>query len=280
MTLTQHDAIEQRSPEWHDQRRGMVTASAVGRLISVRPASAVDHDCPDCGATASELCWSKTKKTEHNKTFHAQRTDYAVEHASELPPRIDVADNDTSAALTLLLTAERISGWTDPSFINDDMMRGILDEPLAIEKYHENYHPVTTTGFMVRDDWGFDIGFSPDGLVSALVGDEGIVEVKSRRQKKHVQTILSGSVPAENMAQLQCGLLVSGRKWADYISFCSGLPLWVKRVQPDPAWFRAIIAAVQAFEDTSGQMVSDYLAAVDGLPTTERIDHFAEMEMS
>ena len=62
---------------------------------------------------------------------------------------------------------------------------------------------------MVRTEPGWKLGYSPDGLV----GDDGLIEVKSRRAKKQLQTILSGQVPAENMPQLQAGLLVSGRSW-------------------------------------------------------------------
>ena len=68
---------------------------------------------------------------------------------------------------------------------------------------------VDVLGFMIRDDWGYRIGYSPDGLV----GDDGLIEVKSRRPKKHLQTILANEVPAENIAQIQTGLLVSQRKW-------------------------------------------------------------------
>ena len=206
----------QGTDEWHAQRRGLVTASVVGQLVT----------------------------------------------AKTLKP----ASNETSRGLTALLVAERITGHTDPTYLSDDMLRGIEDEPRAREKYSEHHAPVRETGFMVRDDWGFKIGYSPDGLVS----DDGLIEVKSRRQKVHLATILADEVPAENMAQLQCGLLVSGRDWIDYVSYCGGMPLYVKRVLPDPRWAEAIVAAVEQFEKTSEQMVSDYLERVDGLPTTER----------
>lgn len=209
--------VEQGSDEWHDQRRGMVTASVVDRLI--------------------------TGKT------------------------LAVASNDYSRGLTRLLTAERITGWTDPTYVSDDMLRGKLDEPIARDLYRQHYAPVTTVGFMVRDEWGFSIGYSPDGLV----GDDGIIEVKSRRAKKHLETVLADEVPAENMAQVQCGLLVSGRAWCDYISFCGGMALWVKRVLPDERWFEAIVAAVRAFEEASAEMASTYLTRVEGLPETERL---------
>jgi predicted phage-related endonuclease len=125
---------------------------------------------------------------------------------------------------------------------------------------------------MVRDDWGFQIGYSPDGLV----GDDGLIECKSRRAKKQLQTIVDDEVPAENMAQLQCGLLVSGRAWIDYVSYCGGMPLYVKTVYPDPEWFEAIVAAVTSFELAASLMTQQYRDATKGLPMTERV---VEMEM-
>lgn len=180
------------------------------------------------------------------------------------------ASNIETRTLTALLVAERITGHTDPTWVGDDMARGWDDEPRAIEKYSEHYAPVTPMGFLIRDDWGYQIGYSPDGLV----GDDGLIEVKSRRQKKHLTTVLADQVPAENLAQIQCGLLVTGRDWCDYISYCGGMALWTKRVYPDPRWFEAIVAALAAFEEAAERMASDYLNAVVGLPMTERSADF------
>lgn len=224
MTLTVYPDVVQGSEEWHDQRRGMVTASEVGSLIT----------------------------------------------AKTLKP----AANIESRSLTALLVAERITGWTDPTYVSDDMLRGIEDEPRAIDVYSSHYDtPVDSVGFMVRE-WGagFQLGYSPD----ALTGDGGCVEVKSARPKIHLQTILADKVPSQHMAQLQAGLLVSGREWIDFISYCGGMPLWVKRVHPDPRWFDAITAAVEAFEFSAQQMVAHYRAATAGLPMTERV---TELEM-
>jgi hypothetical protein len=189
------------------------------------------------------------------------------------PSTLKVANNDTARALTMHLVAERITGNVEESFTSIDMERGQLDEPIARWAYSENYAPVDEVGFMARDDWGYRIGYSPDGLV----GDDGLIEIKSRRQKKHLATILEDRVPPENMAQLQCALLVSGRKWGDYVSFCGGMPLWTTRVLPDPAWHEAIIKAVAAYEDRASIAIEDYQAAIKGLPATERTDHYREM---
>lgn len=217
VTLTVLPDLIQGSDEWLEQRRGMVTASVVGQLIT--------------------------------------------------PNTVKPAANDKSRALVAQLVAERITGWVDPVYVSDDMLRGTLDEPRAIAKYEEHHAPVTTAGFLVRDDWGFSIGYSPDGLV----GDDGLVEVKAPRAKKHLTTILSGEVPPEHMAQVQCGLLVSGRKWCDFISYCGGMPMWVRRVEPDQRWFDAITAVVEQFEKAAAEMVAAYQQATQGLPATERV---------
>lgn len=214
--------VVQGTDEWLDQRRGMMTASVVGQLIT--------------------------------------------------PKTVKPAANDYSRALTVTLAAERITGWTDPVYVSDDMFRGTMDEPIARELYSQTYYPVDECGFMVRDEGGWRLGYSPDGLVGA----DGLIEVKSRRPKKHLATILADEVPLENMAQLQAGLLVSGREWCDYLSYCGGMPMWVKRVTPDERWIDAILAAVETFEDTAAQMVATYQAAVEGLPATERTIYFQE----
>lgn len=263
MTLHEYPHIIQSTPEWDDLRRGMVTASAVGQLLSVTTLGAIGFGCPACEASAGEPCMS-LRTTVPIKTMHSERAAWAAAHGITV---VEPARNDTARGYTRLLVAERITGYTDPTFTSDDMLRGIEDEPRAIEVYAREYAPVTKVGFLVRDEeWG-QLGFSPDGLV----GDDGFVEVKSRRAKKHLATILDDDIPAENMAQIQAGLLVSGRAWADYISFSGGMPLWKKRVFPDERWFDAMREAVRLFEKTATDMTTTYRARVEGLPMTERI---------
>ena len=270
MSLTILPELEQRSEEWHAQRRGIVTASVVGRLISVRPLTASEYDCPDCGVFAGDPCLSQAKRKGQPaaiiKTLHAGRTARAIEKRDESPLVLGVATGDEAQGLTALLTAERITGYTDPTYLSSDMLRGIDDEPVARDLYAEHFAPVTTVGFMLLEQDGWRLGCSPDGLV----GDDGMIEIKSRRQKTQLTTVLADEVPSDNVAQLQCALLVSGRKWIDYVSFSGGLHLWRKRVYPDPKWFEAIIAAVKQFEHTSAEMVARYNAATRGLPMTER----------
>lgn len=218
MSLHEFPDFDQGTEEWLAARRGIVTASVVGQLLTAtgRPAS-----------------------------------------------------NDTSRRLTLSLVAERITGETEPTYMNDDMLRGHLEEPIARDMYAEHFadgEPVTTTGFLVRDDWGYRIGFSPDGLV----GDHGLIEVKAPRAKSHLATILAGKMPDRHMAQVQCGLLVSGREWCDFVSYYGGMPPYVTRVYADPKWAESIIGAVADFEQVAEAMTHNYDLATRGMPATER----------
>lgn len=191
-----------------------------------------------------------------------------------ITPTLKVADNETSRGLMLLLTAERLTGHIDPVYVSDDMLRGQMDEPIARVWYAEHHAPVTEVGFMVEERPGFTLGYSPDGLV----GDDGLIEIKSRKPKVHLKHLLSGEPPKENLAQMQAGMLVSGRKWCDYISWCGGLRPFVCRVPADPRWAAVIVEAVEAFESTSSEKIADYFAVTDGIPDTERVDHFAPIE--
>lgn len=186
-----------------------------------------------------------------------------------------VANNETSRALTDALTTERITGRVEFMPANIEMQRGTILEPFARDLYAQHYAPVDEVGFMVREFIGnLRIGYSPDGLV----GDDGLIEIKSRKPRIQVNTILEDRVPAANMAQLQAGLLVSGRAWIDYVSYSPGLPLYVKRVHPDEAWHAAILEAVHQFETRANDIQDDYLTATRGMPGTDYFDPFEQEE--
>lgn len=264
--LTEYPELLQGSEDWHAARRGVITASVVGKLIAVGPPDAWVVDCPTCKAQGGGPCVSLAAKKEPTpiKSLHDGR----LAAASSLPPVYSVADNDTSRGITLTLAAERITGWTEDLPMNSDMWRGVESEPFARDAYSGHYAEVREFGFMVRSEGAWSLGYSPDGLV----GDDGLIEVKAPRAKTHLRTILTDEVPTHYMPQLQAGLLVSGRAWIDFISYVGGMPLYRKRVEPDPKWFAAITAACTAFESNAAQIVADFRAKSADMPKTERID--------
>ena len=142
--------------------------------------------------------------------------------------------------------------------------------------YEKAYGPVTECGFITNDKWGFTIGYSPDGLV----GNDGLIEAKSRRQKFQVQTVienvLTDTAPLDFMFQCQTGLMVSERQWLDFISYSGGLPMATIRVWPDPVVQDAIEAAATDFEARLQSKLNLYREALASdarlIPTERRIE--------
>lgn len=193
----------------------------------------------------------------------------ASEMKKIITPTLKVANNNDTRAHVFELAFQRISRFVEPQYVSDAMLRGQADEIYARAAYEEHFAPVVEAGFITNDRWGFTIGYSPDGLV----GDDGLIECKSRCGKYQVQTIAENEVPAEYMIQLQTALLVSEREWIDFISYCGGLPMFVKRVGPDPEIQEAIVAAAIAFEERVADVQQAFrytLATMPKVIETER----------
>ena len=210
--------------------------------------------------------------------WHAARLGLitASEMSKILTPTLKIANNDKTRQHVYELAAQRISLYVEPSYIGDNMLRGWEDEIRARDRYSEAYAPVQEVGFVTNDQWGFTLGYSPDGLV----GDDGLIEGKSRIQKYQVQTIVEGTVPEEYVLQLQTGLLVTQRKWIDFISYSGGLPMATMRVFPDPDVQRAIIDACSDFEAKVQKVVRSYgeiIAAGGRYLPTERTPNLMDM---
>lgn len=185
------------------------------------------------------------------------------------------AKNDTARRLTETLTAERITGRVEYVYPSRDMQRGTMLEPFARDLYAEHVSPVAEVGFMVREDDGVKVGYSPDGLV----GETGLIEIKSPRARNHINTVLSDAVPSQYVAQVQCGLYVSGREYLDFISYCPGLPLFIKRVTPDQRWFDAIQEAAEKFDRDARQDTETFTHTTEGTIPTEWFDPFENEEI-
>ncbi len=190
----------------------------------------------------------------------------ASEMKNILTPTLKIAKNDKVKNHVYEIAAQRMSRYVEPSFINDAMLRGCEDEISAKIKYDENYAEVTDMGFVTNDEWGFTIGFSPDWLV----GEDGFAESKSRKQSLQFKNIVEQEVPVENIIQVQTGLLVTKRKWCDYVSYSGGMPMNVIRVLPDLVIHNAIIEASTLFEEQVKQQIAIYKNNIKKLIPTER----------
>jgi YqaJ-like recombinase protein len=193
-----------------------------------------------------------------SEEWHAARCGLltASEMKLILTPSLKTASNAAERAHVYELAAQRITRYVEPHYVGDEMLRGHDEEIDAKIAYAEHYAKVTDVGFITNDKWGFTIGCSPDGLV----GRDGMLECKSRRQKFQVETIASGEMPDDFSLQVQTLLLVSERKWCDFVSYSGGLPMVTIRVFPNAEIQAAIIAAATAFEARVCERVAEYRA--------------------
>lgn len=178
-----------------------------------------------------------------------------------LTPTWKSASNDKSRRVVADLFAERLSGYSEELPTTFDMQRGHDDEVMAKTAYSDKIAPVTDAGFITEDKWGFTLGYSPDGLV----GDDGLIECKSMKHGIHVDVVISQTVPSRFMAQIQTGLLVTGRAWLDCImppAFGGG-NMMIVRVLPDEKIQTAILEAAQKAEEQIAEMSAAYHKALD-----------------
>ena len=130
------------------------------------------------------------------------------------------AFGDPAKRYALQIALEILTGRkAEHSFKNDDMERGHEQEPIARMLYEEqNFVDITNGGFF---DCG-DHGDSPDGLV----GDDGVIEIKSVIAPVHEATLNRGAPDPAYRWQLIGHLDCTGRDWVDFVSYCSDYPDW------------------------------------------------------
>lgn len=192
-----------------------------------------------------------------SEEWHALRR--GILTASEIKNIITMAklqpsSSEKERAYLFELAAQSVSGFTEPQYISDDMLRGHEDEIRAKILYREHYAPITDVGFIVNEKHAFKLGFSPDGLV----GDDGLIECKSRRQRFQMEVILSQQIPREHIIQVQAGILISEREWCDYISYCGGMPMVTIRAYKDQEMQDAILMAANVFYDNLTEKITRY----------------------
>ena len=121
--------------------------------------------------------------------------------------------------LVMRLVLERLTGKPQGSdFVSPAMERGTELEPDARRAYESSTgYIVDQVGFIRHDT--LKAGGSPDGLV----GTDGIVEFKCPGAAVHLE-YLKGSVPNGHLLQVTHLLWLTGRKWADLVSFHPDFP--------------------------------------------------------
>jgi len=121
---------------------------------------------------------------------------------------------------------------------NFHMSRGIENEPKAREWYCKEYNVTTRETGIIIPTWNRSIGGSLDGLV----GDDGMIEIKC---PYHFPALNDHGVKSDHYDQIQFYLMITGRKWCDYIIYRGDV--YVKRVFPDPEYIEEMKMCINRF---------------------------------
>jgi hypothetical protein len=142
------------------------------------------------------------------------------------------------------LAAERITGRLNESYNNSYMDRGRAQEAVARSIY-SFVHEVEPklVGFIHAEEIG--CGCSPD----ALVGDLGVLEIKTRLPALQVELLAANRPPPEHKAQIQGNLWLTERSWCDLVVYCEGLPLFVDRQRRDNKYIEKLALEVMRFNE-------------------------------
>ena len=146
------------------------------------------------------------------------------------------------------LAGEIITGQVVESYSNANMERGKVMEDEARAWYEVMHAPVQQVGFIEEGR----TGYSPDGLV----GDSGLVEIKTKFPHLLIPVLLSRDFPADHKAQCQGGLMVSGREWIDLVCYWPGMPVAVHRAYRDEIYIAELRKAVSAFVEELDELTS------------------------
>lgn len=157
-------------------------------------------------------------------------------------------ESKTRRTYMLKLAGEILTGRPMENYSNHHMERGHEQEPEARNLYAFMTDAEPKQVGFIRNG---PKGCSPD----SLVGDNGLLEIKTKLPHLHLDVLLKDDFPPEHRAQCQGQLWVAERDWVDLAVYCPGLPLFVKRAHRDEAFIQTLSDAVDAFNSDLADVV-------------------------
>lgn len=166
----------------------------------------------------------------------------------------------TRRTYMLKLIGERLTGEQMYSHNNDHMERGKVMEAEARDWYAfaTNVEP-QRVGFIRNSELiqlprlpfhpeqfeprDYTIGCSPD----SLVGDDGLLEIKTKLAHLQADVLLGKELPPEHKAQVQGQLWVAERQWVDFVSYWPKMPPFRVRVYRDEEYIKHLSKMVDIF---------------------------------
>lgn len=169
--------------------------------------------------------------------------------ASEFSSILAKGEGKTRRSYMLRLAGEILTGKPAEGFESADTIRGHEMEPEARKLYSFLTDADPQLVGFVRNG---KKGCSPD----ALIGSDGLLEIKTKKPALLIDVLLKGEFPSEHKAQCQGALWVTEREWIDLAVYWPGLPLFITRATRDEPYIAALSSAVDAFNEELESVVA------------------------
>ena len=171
-----------------------------------------------------------------------------VPTASEFSSILANGEGKTRAAYMRRLAAEIVTGEPLETFKSAAMERGHVQEDAARRAYAllEDVEP-QRVGFIRNGG----VGYSPD----SLIGDAGLLEIKTQRADLLIETWKADRFPPEHVAQCQGGIMVSEREWIDLVVYSPRMPVFIRRAYRNAAYIADLARAVEIFREELAALV-------------------------
>lgn len=149
------------------------------------------------------------------------------------------------------LAGEILTGEPMDNFSNGHMERGHAMEPEARQFYAfmQDAEP-QQVGFITNGQKGC----SPD----SLIGNDGMLEIKTKLPHLMLAAHEHGGFPSEHWAQCQGQLWVAEREWVDLTCYWPRLKPLIVRAHRDEPYIAKLSAAVDQFNDELAALVAKY----------------------
>lgn len=163
-------------------------------------------------------------------------------------------ESEKRRKLKIEILAERLADMAVERYVNDAMRWGIETEPEAKAHYEELTGTfIQPCGFALHETVDY-FGASPDGLLA----HDGLIEIKCPTTTTHVQWLLDGVVPEQHKPQMLAQMVVTGRKWCEFMSYDPRLPepqrAFIRRFEPTGEELLAVETAAMLFLAEVDQM--------------------------
>lgn len=159
------------------------------------------------------------------------------------------------------LIREILTGETEESYVSKAMEHGKEMECIARSAYEARRGElVEEVGFIIHEKYDF-LGVSPDGILFGLG-----IEIKCFNTENHIETILknmntlTSNIRAEYYTQIHVGMMCTGFKEWDFVSFDNRLPgglqLLIERIDRDDKYCEMLEKEIIKFHTEMEEKIS------------------------